>query len=159
MSTSAEGPRPGRAEAAAVAWTPREVDGSAARATAARKKALMHAAGAASAGGLLFVVFAQRAVAYVAWGLGGFTLLLALISPLGAYAALQRGLEALGRLVGRLMAWLLLAPVFYLFVTPFGLLRRRGARDTLKRRLEPGAASYWRERPEDERVTTLEKPF
>ena len=72
---------------------------------------------------------------------------LAWLSRFGARAA---------HLFGRALAFVLLAPIFFLVLTPFGLLARRGARDRLARRFERSAGAYWIEsgppRP-------MERPF
>lgn len=148
--------RAGRPEAAAAIWDLRREDDAPKRAAAARRAAVVRFVVAAALGGLFFY-FGRPVVAYVAWSAGGLTLLLALASPLGAYAAVDRVVLAAGRLVGLALTVLLLAPVFYLFFAPFGLLLRRGARDPLRRRFEPEAKTYWKARGEDR--ADLERPF
>jgi len=69
---------------------------------------------------------------------------------------LERGVAGLSRLVGAILTWLLLAPVFFLFIAPFGLLRKRGARDPLKRRLDRSTDTYWTKRDE---ARALDKPY
>jgi hypothetical protein len=49
--------------------------------------------------------------------------------------------------IGWIVSHLVLAAVYYLVVTPIGMLRRSGGRDPLERRIDPQAKSYWRERP------------
>jgi hypothetical protein len=51
-----------------------------------------------------------------------------------AYAALP---------VGLVLSFALLAAVYYLVLTPIGLLRRVCGGDPLTRRFDPGAESYW----------------
>ncbi len=150
--------RPGRPDAAAAIW--RWQDGAmmdaARRVRAARRGALIRFVVASSAGALFFLL--HRPIAAAAAGaLGVLGLALAIASPLGAYAALERAVATLGRLIGTLLTWLLLAPVFYLFFTPFGLLFRRGRRDPMKRALEPDAKTYWQRRDDDR--PNLERPF
>lgn len=58
--------------------------------------------------------------------------------------------------VGGLLAWSLLMPFFYLVITPFGLLFRRGARDRLGRGVDPAVPTYWRDR---DRQPSLEEPY
>ena len=70
-------------------------------------------------------------------------LLAALLSPDRLYLGIGRGLEILGRGIGRGLSILLLSPVFFLFVLPFGLLLRTGRRDRLERRLDRSASTYW----------------
>lgn len=154
--------RAGKAEAAAVIWQWRaEKDDRAARSAKARKTALVRFLVAALAGGAFFY-FDRVTVASIAWSAGSLTLLLALVSPLGAYAAVDRAVARLGALIGTILTWLLLAPVFYLFFTPFGLLFRRGSRDPMRRSFDTSATTYWKRRdePSSERDRTeLERPF
>ena len=116
----------------------------------------MRALVAAIAGAIFFFLLARPAVATAAWGVGGLTLLLALVSPLGAYAALDRAVGKVGEWIGTLLTWLLLGPFFYVFVAPFGLLLRRGARDKMQRRLDPDAETYWQKRDADR---PLDRPY
>lgn len=82
-------------------------------------------------------------VGVIGWGLAGTAAALAVLSPGGAYAALERGLGRAARVVGRGLTWLLLTPIYLLFFTPFRLLLRRRARDRLARRFPGGLPSYW----------------
>lgn len=148
-------PRPGRPEAAAVVWDWRAPDDSPDRAAAARKAGVIRALVAGVAGGAFFF-FGRVTMASVVWSLGGLTLLLALASPLGAYAALDRAVARLGQLIGTGLTWILLAPVYYLFFAPFGLLFKRGRKDPMKRALSKDAESYWEARPESR---PLDRPY
>jgi hypothetical protein len=110
----------------------------------------------------LFYVAAHPVAAGIAAGLGGLTLGLALASPDRGYAALSAAVGWLGEQVGRLLGWVLLAPVFYLVITPLGLATRRGRGDRLARRFERDAGSYWSARPALDRATRkrqLERPY
>ena len=84
-------------------------------------------------------------LAAVAAVVAALTLLLGLLSPLGAYAALEHALERFAHAVGRLVTWILLPPLYYLLFTPAGLLLRRQLR--LTRRPDAERTTYWR-RPE-----------
>ena len=57
------------------------------------------------------------------------------------------------------LAGLLLAPVYLLVLTPFGLLARRGERDALRRMLDPKAATYWKTRDVEAQRASLDKPY
>jgi hypothetical protein len=50
---------------------------------------------------------------------------------------------SLALVLGLLVSTLLLALLFYLVVTPVGLLARLCGKDFLQRRISRGAASYW----------------
>ena len=92
----------------------------------------------------------------VAGTLGTLTLVLAVVSPTRGYRALSRSVDALAALVGRSLAWILLAPVFFLVFVPFRAVFRRGAADTLARGFDRTRASYW---SAHDRVVDLEKPY
>ena len=149
--------RPGREDASATVWRWRgEPEEGAAR--RARLGGLARGlAGAAI--GVAALWLGHPRVAWIAWGVSGVGVALALASPLGAYAAVVRGLAAVGRGVGRVVGWALLTPTYLLVFVPFRALARRGARDRLRRRLDPGAASYWEPRPEDRQVRSMKRPY
>lgn len=46
-------------------------------------------------------------------------------------------------LIGRLISCLLLAVIYYLIVTPIGLVMRLFGRDPLLRKFDPSARTYW----------------
>ena len=48
--------------------------------------------------------------------------------------------------IGIVVSHLLIAAVYYLVITPIGLLLRLGGRDAMKRRFPAGEESYWVER-------------
>jgi hypothetical protein len=58
---------------------------------------------------------------------------------------------AVGGVIGFVVSNLLLIAVFYLVITPIGLVMRVLGRDPLERKWDPGAASYWKdaEKPVD----------
>jgi len=150
--------RPGRPEAAAAIWVWRDRESDErARLAKLRRGGVIRAVVAGLAAGVLFAI-ERPIVASIAVGIGTLTLVLALASPRGAYAALSRGVDRVGALIGALLTWVLLTPVFFLFFVPFGLLMRRGARDRLRRRFERERASYWTKRAPD-RPGSLERPY
>ena len=75
--------------------------------------------------------------------IGALILLAALLSPNGFYRTIEAAFATLGQWVGRGLSWALLSAVFWLFFFPFGLLFRRGHRDSMRRFYEPEAESYW----------------
>jgi hypothetical protein len=147
---------PGRAEAAAPFAVPVDPAArAAAKAATLRKSGIVRGLVAWVVAGVLFF-FGRSIVGSVAASLGSLTLLLALVSPGRGYAALEKLVDRFAELVGQLLAWVLLAPVFFLFFVPFRLLFRRGAKDTLARGFDRGKDSYW---SKHERVADLEKPY
>jgi cytochrome c oxidase assembly factor CtaG len=149
---------PGKPEAAAAIWSWQTTDAEARRQHIAklRKGALIRFVISSLAGGAFFY-FDRPITAYVVWCLGSLSLFFAIVSPLGIYTTLERAVSFLGWIVGRTLTWLLLAPVFYLFFAPFGLLFRRGARDPMKRGFERERGSYWKQRDEDR--PNLDRPY
>jgi hypothetical protein len=118
----------------------------AARSAAARRLALIQGLVGAVIATLVFLVWGRRTMAIVILSLGLANLAVALVSPLRASAAIQLFLLRVGVVLGTLVSWLLLFPIFALFFVPFGLAFRRGRRDSLERWAEPPEASYWRAR-------------
>ncbi len=155
MSTSSGGPRPGREDASASIWR----DPPQPSAKRVRIRATIQWLVGLGIGALLYFVFHRPVLAIVACCIASFVFLLGVFSPLGAHAAVDRVFVGLGRVVGSVLTWLLLAPVFYLFLTPFGLLRRRGARDTLQRSFDASRKSYWTPREGEDRGPTLDRPY
>lgn len=61
--------------------------------------------------------------------------------------------------IGWLASNLLLAMVFYLFVTPLGLVLRLFKHDPLNTRIEPGAKTYWQPRSQSTGVRRYFRQF
>ena len=55
-----------------------------------------------------------------------------------------------GMLLGRVIAPIVMALVFFVAVTPVALLMRLFGKDPLKKKLDPKAESYWIKRDDDE---------
>jgi hypothetical protein len=100
--------------------------------------------------------FGRPIVGSIAASIGTLTLVLALVSPTRGYAALSRLVDRFAGWVGSALAWVLLAPVFFLFFVPFRLLFRRGAADALARGFDRTRASYW---DPHGRERDMEKPY
>lgn len=157
QAPTTDGPRPvlplgdrGRAEAAALMWQWRNQDAGKQTdlASALRKKGLLQAAvGLAAAGAFFF--FGIKIMAAIVATIASITLITALVSPTGAYAAIESALTKFAMFVGSAVAWIVLMPIFLGFFVPFGLIFRRGQKDPMKRMFVPEAASYWREREAD----------
>ena len=135
--------RPGRPEAAAVIADPPRASATATTSTRrVRVRGALQGAIAIAIGAAL-IAFGRRAPGIVAVGIGSAIAAAALTSPLGLFAAIERGFAAFGAAVGRGLTWTVMPAVFYGFFVPFRLLFRRGRRDTMRRRFEPDAPSYW----------------
>ena len=152
------GARRGRPEAAEVIWRWRERPGlERERVARLRRGGIVRAVIAAAIGAAL-IAFDRTIVGSIALSIATITLALALASPGKGYAALERGIDRLAAIVGKVVAYLLLAPVFYLFFVPFRALARRGRRDRLMRELERDRASYWQKR-DPAQDPRLERPY
>lgn len=98
-----------------------------------------------------------RPFPYWPWALGAALVLWALVAP-----ATMRGLYRLwmrfGLLLSRITTPVLMALVFFLVITPFGLAMRLLGRDPMARRFDANAGSY-RIRPRQPSRTHMERPF
>jgi hypothetical protein len=64
----------------------------------------------------------------------------------------QKAWMTLAILMGWVMTRVLLSALFYLAITPIGLILRLTGKDLLDQKLEPQKQSYWKIRPETPRV-------
>jgi hypothetical protein len=94
-------------------------------------------------GGLL--LFKGRNVGYVWIGLGGLFFLLGLWVPLALRGVYQVWM-GLAVVLGYFMSRIILSLVFYLVVTPIGLLLKISGKDILNQKWDTKADSYWRKR-------------
>ena len=80
------------------------------------------------------------------WGVAALVLSTALVRP---RAVVVFYLAWMGVVfgVGTVLSYLMLAIIFYLIVTPTGLIFRLVGRDPLNRKIEEDEASYWVARP------------
>jgi hypothetical protein len=143
----------GRPEAAAAIWT---WQGSAPTAPAptagrVRLRGLAQAAVGAAAGAAI-LAFASRPLGIVVLSIASAIALAALVSPQGLFAGIERAFAALGHQIGRVLTWILLPAIFYLFFVPFSALFRRGRRDSMKRFFDASAQSYWKLRDDAARA-------
>jgi hypothetical protein len=87
----------------------------------------------------------------------GVLWILALVAPRGL-ALLHRVLSEVGEAVTKLLSYAALALIFYVIITPFGLLMRMFGWDPLALQRDPKAPSY-RVRSERGNVGRLDQPF
>ena len=64
-----------------------------------------------------------------------------------AYRAIDRFFARAASVVGRVLAYVVLSPVFFLVITPLRLALRSGARARWRSGREASTDSYWRARP------------
>lgn len=150
---------PGREEAAATIWPAMQDGAPPDRAAQVRRSAIPRWVFGLGVAALAFFVFDRFVLAIVIASVSTLVFLLALISPLGGHALLDGLFARLAKVVGGVLSYVLLGPVFYLFITPFGLLARRGQRDSLKRQLDPESDSYWEDREAEDAESSLEHPY
>ncbi len=109
-------------------------------------------------GGALFFKLPSRSVAFAIWGFGAALSGLFFAVPQSRrpiylawiYAALP---------VGWTVSHLVLAAVYYLALTPVGLLMRILGHDPMRRRLDRRSGSYWRKRPKSPEPSRYFKQF
>lgn len=147
---------PGRPEAAAAVWPWREAPAVAAAAARASRKRLMisGALGLAASFGVAWL--GHPTAAWVVRALAGTTLALGLLGPPAVRARAEALVAGFGVVVGTVVAYLVLAPMFYLVITPVGVGRRLLGTDALRRRREPARESYWEPRT---RPSSPRRPF
>jgi len=92
------------------------------------------------------------------WSLAGFLFLLGMVWP-GGYRPVHAFGQRLGRGVGGLLLYLLLAPFFLLFFFPVGLILRLVKRDPLQRFHHAPGETYWISRPARDRDTNIADQF
>ena len=94
-------------------------------------------------GGLL--IYKGRDVGYVWLGFGGLFFLLGLWVPLALKGVYQVWM-GLAVVLGYFMSRIILSLIFYLVVTPIGLLLKILGKDILNQQWDKKADSYWRKR-------------
>jgi hypothetical protein len=85
---------------------------------------------------------AKPVVAGVFVGLGVLSLSLSLVYP-KANLPIYLGLTIVAYPIGFVLSYVIMGTLFYLIITPVGLLFKLTGRDPMKRRFEPDAATYW----------------
>ena len=116
--------------------------------------AWMHASLRASVAGLVALVLrisGRPVMAGVVTLVALVTVLLAVLAP-PLYAKLQRALDSLSRTVGRVLAYVVLTPMYFLVITPLGLLRPAARR----RFQRSNATSMWSPKKNGSR---LDRPY
>jgi hypothetical protein len=108
----------------------------------ARLRGLIQGAIGVAMAGLVYTLF-SHAAGWVIFTIASTITLAALLSPGGLFAGIEAGFRAAGQAVRRLLTWILLSSIFYTFFLPFGVLFRRGRKDSMKRFYDSEAPSYW----------------
>ena len=84
----------------------------------------------------------RAALAGALAALGGLAALASLVYP-PANRPLYVALTLLSYPIGFVLSYVILGALFYLLITPVGLVMRVLGRDPLERRFEPAAKTYW----------------
>lgn len=97
-------------------------------------------------------------LSYVLWAIGAVSAVLALVQPkflLPLFVVLM----AVAFPIGFVISNVLLVILYFGLFTPFSLVFRLIGRDTMKRRFEPDAKSYWIDRTDEKPVAQRFKQF
>src|SRR5262245_29692201 len=85
---------------------------------------------------------ARAAVTFTMLGLGALTALFSLVFP-RANAPLFVGLSVVAFPIGFVLSYVIMATLFYVVITPVGLVMRVFGKDPMDRRFLPDAKTYW----------------
>lgn len=121
-------------------WRARRQEGAAAIPSSCRRRAVIQAAVMAGVAGVVSLRFHHAAVVIFCMALA--VLAAGLFLP-RAFLAFHRMMHALGRGVGTVMTWLLLAALFFLVFAPAGLIGALRRKDPLCRKFPPETDSSW----------------
>jgi hypothetical protein len=113
--------------------------------------------GMAVIGLLYYFGFHREALAKGLWIAGGVVFVLSFIPPVARL--LYIFWMGLGITMGLITSPIILALVFLLLITPVALVFKLIRRDSMKRTMDAGAASYWEEYKETDDPATYVKQF
>ena len=85
---------------------------------------------------------AREVVVYSLLGAGGFTAMLSLVHP-KANKPIFVGLSILAFPIGFVLSYLIMGTLFFVVITPIGVLVRLFAEDPMHRAFEADSDSYW----------------
>jgi len=96
-------------------------------------------------GSLAWWKFESRQTAQIIWAVGsGVTLIYFALPPIRLLV--YRGWMYAAYPIGWTVSHILLGVIFYLVITPIGLIMRLLGYDPMQRKLDPNAATYWEPR-------------
>jgi hypothetical protein len=93
-------------------------------------------------GAILYFRFRLHTAAIVVWAVAAALGLLGLARP-ALIKPVFIGLMYLAFPIGYVMSHVLLGVVYYLLITPIALVMKLAGRDTMGRRFDPAATTYW----------------
>ena len=109
-------------------------------------------------GGLIGWKWEAWTVSYVLWGLGAVSFVLAFVQP-KLLLPLFIVLMVLAFPIGFVVSNVILMVLYFGLFTPIALVFRIVGRDTMKRKFEPEAESYWVDRTVEKPVSQRFKQF
>ena len=133
------------ASSAAWSWRDRAAANEQARAREAkaqRRKGLIGAVIGLAVAALLNY-WDRPVAALVIAGIAIAIALIAVVSPLGLFKTLSRGLDQFAHAVGSGVTWVLMPILFYLVFLPVGLFLRARGRLAISRRADRRLPTYW----------------
>lgn len=103
---------------------------------------LLQAGIMAAIGAALYGWLEHRLMGQIVWGLAGVVLVSGFFIP-PVFNAIERFGQTLGRGVGALLTWGLLAPFYYLVFLPLHVLQKITGKDPLHRQFPSSEPTYW----------------
>lgn len=143
---------------ASVVWNWRGASASPPVAAPTAGAALKQAAGMGIVGAGLYFWLEHRAMGIVVWSLAGVVLAAGLFLP-PVFAAIERFGRGLGKGVGVVLTWGLLAPFYYLCFGSLRLAQKIGGKDPLCRKFPSDEPTYWIPRKPVRNVAQYRKQF
>ena len=124
-------------------WREREAAKAIPRKTGPKVPAvLLQAAVMGAIGAGLYGWLEHRTMGIVVWSFASIILLSGLFYP-PVFAAIERFGKAFGQLVGAILTWGLLGPIYFLCFFPAHLALKLKGKDPLHRRLHTDEPTYW----------------
>lgn len=125
---------------------------------ALRRAAIIQAAVTALVAAVLRFGFGHHLFPMILWGLGVLVLFLGLFLP-RAYRPIHAFGRGFGRVVGKILLYVLLVPFYFLFFFPVALLLKLQKRDPLHRHFRDPRYTYWIRRGPRERGDNIDRQF
>lgn len=109
-------------------------------------------------GALFYFVFGKTGFASFLWGFGALTFVTAITGTRLGWPCYYLWMGFV-YMVSQVLGYTVLALIYYLVVTPIGLLARLTGRDRLLRRRQPEVKSYWLASPSGTDAAQMEKQY
>ncbi len=109
----------------------------------ARSRGLIQSVVGLAVAALVAFVFKKPLFALFIVSVASIVGLSALVSPLGIYGWITRGVEKLGYWIGTALTWLLMPLIFFFLFLPVGLFLRARKRLGVTRSADPKLPTYW----------------